>query len=81
MAAEAGTMLVDRHGFIVNTTLATRPNPLLPGWYDQTEWQDIGKTPVIQEYPLAQNAHGKTAPNFDDRSSWRDVWLENAIKN
>ncbi len=81
MAGDAGTLFVDRHGFFVNTTLATRPNPLLPGWYDQTEWQDIGKTPVIQEYPLAQNANGKTAPDFNDRSSWRDVWLENAIKN
>ena len=78
MSTEGGELLVDRHGFIVNSTLSTRPNPLLFGWYDQTEWQDLGVTPVIQAYPLGDI---KPQPMFDDRSTWRDVWLENAIIN
>lgn len=78
MVGEGGTMFYDRHGFYVNPTLTTRPNPLLKGWFDQTEWQDLGKTDVIQQYPLGDL---KPLPAFEDRSTWRDVWLENAIVN
>ncbi len=81
MEGEGRPMVVDRHGFFVNSTLSTRPNPLLPGWYDQTEWQDIGITPIIETYPLATNANGIATPDIEDRASWRDIWIENAIKN
>lgn len=77
MRAEAGRLLADRNGYLVNTTPATVPNVLLPGWYDQTEWQDLGLTPIIESYPLGLIR--KPAPNYTDRSTWRDVWLEHAI--
>lgn len=78
MVSEGGLMAVDRHGIYVNEKLYTRPNPLLHGWYDQTEWQDLGLTPVIENYPLGDV---KDLPTFEDPSTWRDVWLENAIVN
>ncbi len=86
MGSEGGLGKTDRNGFYVNETLATVPNVLLDGWYDQTEWQDIGLTPNVQPYQLASNAHGEVTPVFDEgdpasRKTWRDVWLENAIKN
>lgn len=78
LVADAGLFDLDRHGFYVNETLATRPNPLLLGWYDQTEWQDIGVTPNLVPYPLGDL---KSKPKYNQRSTWRDVWLENAIVN
>lgn len=78
MVIDAGLLFPDRHGYIVNPTLATRPNPLLAGWYDQTEWQDIGLTSNLVPYPLGNL---KPLPKYDKRQTWRDVWLENAIVN
>lgn len=78
MFGESNFIKADRHGYFVNATLSTRPNPLLHGWFDQTEWQDLGVTPVIQDYPLNNL---KPLPIFEDRTTWRDVWLENAIVN
>lgn len=83
---EGGLMTTDRNGYIVNATLATRPDLLLPGWFDQTQWQDIGLTPNILPYPLPSNGNGEDTPVFDQenpdsRATWRDVWLENAIVN
>ena len=78
MVIDAGMLFLDRNGFIVNPTPATRPNPLLAGWYDQTEWQDIGLTPNLVSYPLGNL---KPLPKFNKRQTWRDVWLENAIVN
>lgn len=78
LVSDSGLLDNDRHGSIVNPTLATRPNPLLQGWYDQTEWQDIGVTQNLVPYPLGDC---KPQPVYEDRSTWRDTWLENAIKN
>lgn len=75
---DSGLLLRDRQGYFVNETLITRPNPLLLGWYDQTEWQDMGLTPNLVPYPLG-DLKGK--PRYERRRSWRDVWLENAIVN
>jgi len=77
LRSEAGRLSADRNGYIVNPTPATVPNVLLPGWYDQTEWQDIGLTPIIESYPLGLIT--KPAPDYSDRSTWRDIWLEHAI--
>lgn len=76
LAGEAGILINDRHGTMVNEQVWTQPEVLLPGWFDQTEWQDIGVTPVKLSYPL----NGiKADPVFSDRASWRDVWLEYAL--
>ncbi len=81
MMGEGGSLLSDRHGFIVNETLAIRPNPLIAAWYDQTEWQDIGVTKNLVPYPLPANGNGETTPIFDfnRKDTWRDIWLETAI--
>lgn len=76
LAGEAGELLNDRHGSIVNEQTWTQPAILLPGWFDDTEWQDIGVTQVKLPYPLGNT---KSNPTFNQRESWRDVWLEYAI--
>ncbi len=77
MRAESGRLYADRNGYLVNPMPATVPNVLLPGWYDQTEWQDIGVAPIIEAYPLGLST--KPAPDYNDRTTWRDIWLEHAI--
>ena len=81
MVSEAGGPRFNRHAYMGNEIPSTQPDLLLSAWYDQAAWQDIGKTPVIQDYPLPTNGNDKFEPDFDDRSTWRDVWLENAIIN
>ena len=73
---EAEFAFFDRHGTEANPQYWMRPNKLLQGWYDQAQWQDIGKTPIINQYPLGGK---KPNPKFEDRSTWRDNWLEYAI--
>jgi len=76
LVGEAGILMYDRHGSIANQQTWTIPALLLPGWFDQTEWQDIGVTPVKLQYPLNDI---KPNPTFDNRTTWRDVWLEYAL--
>lgn len=77
-ASEAGLVEYDRHGPTPLPQPWMAPDLLLPGWYDDTIWQDLGKTKIKREYPLGDL---KPKPDYEDRSTWRDVWLENAIVN
>ena len=76
MSTEAGLVVFDRHGSLVNPQPWTRPNSLLGMWYDQTEWVDIGLTVPIQERPLSD-----VKPNaiYKDQATWTDTPLEHAI--
>lgn len=75
ISAEGGLVLDDRHGTMVNEQPWTRPAILLPKWYDNTTWVDIGYTNPTVEYPILH----RTNPEPDDQISWRDLWLEFAI--
>ncbi|QKF93492.1 tail specific protease [Fadolivirus algeromassiliense] len=78
-ATEAGLLNNDRHGTLVNEQPWTRPNVLLPTWYDKTVWQDLGLIKPLLKYPLCK--HKKGLPKFNDPKTWRDVHLEYAIKH
>jgi len=78
LACEAGLLYSDRLGTLVNEQTWTQPNVLLPSWYDTTIWQDLGLTHPNKKYPLCK--HEKRSPKFCDRSTWRDIHLEYAIK-
>ena len=78
LTSEAGLVYYDRHGPMPLSHPWTQPDLLLPGWYDDTIWQDIGKTAVKRNYPIGDL---KPLPVYEDRATWRDVWLENAIMN
>lgn len=78
MSGEAGLLANNHFGkFINNPTLTTRPANLLTGWFDNTIWPDIGLIAPRQPYQLGTCI--KPLPNWFDRSTWRDNWLESAI--
>lgn len=77
ISADAGLLIGDRHGSMVNAETWTQPDALLRGWYDTTTWQDLGLTPPAAAYPLGICT--KPLPVFGDPSTWRDSWLEHAI--
>jgi len=78
LAAEAGLLMPDRLGTLVNEQKWTQPNILLPSWYDTTAWQDLGLISPTVKYPFCN--HVTCLPKFEDRSTWRDIHLEYAIK-
>ena len=78
LACEAGLLSTDRLGTLVNEQKWTQPNVLLPSWYDTTVWQDLGLISPTVKYPFCN--HVTCLPIFEDRSTWRDIHLEYAIK-
>lgn len=74
MGIEAGNTIYDRHNTLVNSQLWMAPHVILPKWYDTTIWQDIGLIEPELPYRVI-----KSAPEYTNRSTWRDVWLEYAI--
>ena len=80
-SVEAGSVSYDAGGYIVNQNLNIKPALLLPAWYE-LQWQDIGTIPVTNPYPLgALKPPPVWNPNYSTASTWRDLWLENAIVN
>jgi hypothetical protein len=55
----------------------TAGGPPLPNDWENTVWQDIGLIPIRPgHYSPKIN---KPNPDYNDRSTWRDCWLEQAI--
>lgn len=77
IGAEGGLLISDRHGTMVNEQFWTQPQILLPGWFDSTIWQDLGLTSPKISYALKN----KVLPKFQQKETWRDLWLEYAIQN
>jgi len=78
LACEAGLLITDRLGSMVNEQKWIQTNILLPAWYDTTVWQDLGLISPTVKYPFCN--HVTCLPKFEDRSTWRDIHLEYAIK-
>ena len=75
LSCEAGVLVYDKLGTLVNVQDWTKPNVLLPTWYNNTVWQDLGLIAPQTKYLLK-----KPLPDYNDKSTWRDVMLEYAIK-
>lgn len=78
LATEGGLLASDRFDSLVNERRWTQPDVLLPTWYDSTVWQDLGLISPTIAYPTYDNVIGYA--NFEDKSTWRDIHLEYAIK-
>lgn len=73
-SSEGNKVTYDRFDSTVNVRPWTIPYLLLPKWYDQSIWQDLGYIAPRLEYPL-----DLPPPNPDVQETWKDVVLEYVI--
>lgn len=81
LSVEAEFVFFDRLGSMANYQKWLQPALLLPGWYDQTIWMDLGKLKpedYTVPYPFGL-CDAYPAPDDDKSSSWRDIWLESGL--
>ena len=77
LACEAGLLAEDRYGPLAYSQPWMAPQVLLPGWFDDTVWSDLGLIAPKNLYPLGNL---KPNPVYKTKSTYRDLWLEHSIK-